>query len=284
LAFAAFVVVASAANAQQVNQNEPPAACANANSEQQYRACFDATPAGSGFNFLSAMYLGMIAMQRQDVAASVEWFDRAQSTDGQNFTRPRLHGYRAVAYKMVGRNEEALSEARLTLSLLLRTRDIPANVWPMFEDSQINNETAFGAILPILQDADDPDLERAFDAYVALPVESWQSAAIRASTLESLDRLDEALNFSNQAVAAQPDHPLVLNNHCYLLVRLERSSEALPFCERAVAAMPASAAVRHSYASALAAQGRCDETAVQLEEARRLDSVSIRPELTCAPA
>jgi tetratricopeptide (TPR) repeat protein len=280
-AMAALLLVVAPVAAQPVQHEETPAACANASTELQYRACLEATPPGSGFHWLSLMHLGMLAMVRQDVAEAVRLFDQAAPSQGENFTRPRLHGYRAAAYRAVGRREDALSEAHVALSLLLRTRDLPDEAWSFIEDTQINNEAAYAAILPILRDARDPEYEWALAAYLALPVENWASAAMRAGALEALDRLEQALQFSERAMRMRPDHPLILNNHCYILVRLNRASEALPHCEKAVGMMPTSGAVRHSYASVLAAIGRCSEAAEQDAESRRLDAVSLRPEIAC---
>lgn len=282
-AMVALALTAASAAAQQVRHEETPAACADASTEAQYRACLDATPPGSGFHWLSLMHLGTLAMARQDVAQAVSLFDQASPSQGENFTRPRLHGYRAAAYRAVGRHEDALSEAHVALSLLMRTRELPDHLWSLIEDTQINNEAAYAAILPILRDADDPEYERAFGAYTALPVENWASAAMRAGTLEALDQLDLALQFSELAMRMRQNHPLILNNHCYILVRLNRAAEALPHCEQAVAMMPNSGAVRHSYASALAAMGRCPEAAQQDAQSRRLDAVSLRPEIVCRP-
>ena len=99
--------------------------------------------------------------------------------------------------------------------------------------------------------------------------------------MDLLGELEEALTFSEQAIHARPDHGLVANNHCYLLVRLQRATEALPYCERALLLMPSSSAVRHSMATVLGALGRCAEAAEQDAESRRLDAVSRRPEVMC---
>lgn len=262
------------ASAQEINREQTPPACENASTEAQYRACVDATQPGSGFHWLSLMHLGMIAMQRHDTAEAIRFFDQAWSISGENVTRPRLHGYRAVAYDMAGRDGDAVREARVALSILLRTRELPDDVWAMLGDTQINDEAAYAAILPILKQANDADFDRGLAAYFALPVENWGSAAMRASALEKLDRLNEALQMSAQALALQPEHPLVLNNHCYILLRLDRSLDALPFCERAAQAAPTIAGVRHSLGAVYAALGRCDDARIQVAEARRLDPAS----------
>jgi tetratricopeptide (TPR) repeat protein len=285
--FAACVVACcvfvTSAWAQTIQRDEPPEACANAMVEPDFLRCVESTEPGNGFHWLSLMHLGMLAMARQDVAAAVQWFDRATVANNANFTRPRLHGYRAAAYSMVDRDAEALAEAHVALSLLTRTREgIPPEAWLFFDDTQINNEAAYAAIIPILHEAEDPAYEAALAAFLSLPVENWASAALRAGVLETTDQLEPALEFSLQALAGRPDHPMLLNNHCYLLVRLERAAEALPYCERAVTAMPNSGAFRHSYAAALAAVGRCEDADAQNAESNRLDTVSVRPELVCA--
>jgi len=208
-------------------------------------------------------------------------FDLAAPEDGENVTRPRLHAYRAATYSLVGRQGDALVEARVTLSLLSGSQQLPSELRAMLEDSQINNEAAYAAIIPILYKGNDTAFESALGAYLALPVENWASAAMRAGMLESIDRFDDALVLSNQAIAAQPNHPLVLNNHCYLLTRMGRPAEGLPYCERAVASSVSFASARHSYAAALAALGRCEEARRQEAEAFRLDSVTQRPDLVC---
>lgn len=270
----------------QVTREAPPSACvANAQGEVNYEECVAATQPGTGFHWLSLMHLGMYAMARQDVRAAVAYFDRAGSGDGEKFfTRPRLHGYRAAAYRQVGRSADALAEAHVTLSLLRRTESIPAEAYAMFEDTQLNNEVAYAVILPILREANDPDYSSARDEYLAMPSQDWRSLAIRAGTLEALDELEPALTISERVIALQPNDPRVQNNHCYLLVRLQRAAEALPHCELAVTQAPAMAPFRHSYASALAGVGQCERAEAEIAEAARLDPVSVRPEITCANA
>lgn len=279
---ASWFMLATDGHAQTMSRDEPPEACANAQVEPDFLRCVEATDPSDGFHWLSLMHLGMLAMVRQDVGTAVQWFDRASVANNANFTRPRLHGYRAAAYGMVDRDAEALAEAHVALSLLTRTREgIPAEAWRFFDDTQVNNEAAYAAILPILYESEDPAYESALAAFLALPVENWASAALRAGVLETTNQIEPALEFSLQALAGRPDHPLLLNNHCYLLVRLERAAEALSYCERAVTAMPSSGAFRHSYAAALAAIGRCEEAEAQNAESYRLDTVSVRRELVC---
>ena len=270
----------------EINQAATPPACAaNDRGEVNYQACVDATEPGTGFHWLSLMHLGMSAMARQDIQAAVDYFDRARAEgDSELFTRPRLHGYRAAAYRQVGRSADALAEAHVTLSLLRRTRNIPAEAYVFFEDTPLNNEAAYAMILPILREANDQSYASARNEYLAMPAQDWRSLAIRAAALEALGDLDAALVVSNEAIALRPEDPRIQNNHCYLLVRMQRAAEALPYCERAVAQAPALAPIRHSYASALAALGRCERAAEEIAEAARLDPVSQRPEISCASA
>ncbi len=116
-----------------------------------------------------------------------------------------------------------------------------------------------------------------------LDVQDWSLRADRAGTLETLGDLAGALVESKQVVDHQPDNPVFLNNHCYILVRMNRALEALPYCERAVASAPTIPEARHSYASVLAAVGQCEAAETQLAEARRLrvDDPLYRQPLTC---
>jgi tetratricopeptide (TPR) repeat protein len=280
-----FLCAWSQASAQVTREEPPPACVANAQGEVNYEACAAATQPGTGFHWLSLMHLGMYALARQDVRTAIEYFDRAGSGDREKFfTRPRLHGYRATAYRQVGRAADALAEARVTLSLLRRNRDIPAEAYSLFDDAPLNNELAYAVILPILREANDPDYASARDEYLAIPSQDWRSLAIRAGTLEALDELEAALIVSERVIALQPNDPRVQNNHCYLLARSQRAAEGLPHCELAVTQAPEMAPFRHSYASALAGVGQCQRAEAEIAEAARLDPVSVRPEITCSSA
>ncbi|MDQ3126156.1 MAG: hypothetical protein M3Q74_11215, partial [Pseudomonadota bacterium] len=152
----------------------------------------------------------------------------------------------------------------------------------------INEEVRFvvlTAILPILKDGDAAIYDRARAMYVGIPVADADSLSNRAATLEQLGEFDAALVDSKRAVDLRPDDPRLLNNHCFILVGAGLAEQGLPYCERAVALVPDVAPVRHSYATTLAAMGRCPEADRQLAEARRLDpsAALYREPLGCTP-
>ncbi|HVY83705.1 MAG TPA: hypothetical protein VG943_01120 [Caulobacterales bacterium] len=252
----------------------PTACVADAQGAINYQACADATPVGSTPHMLALINLGTEAFLRADYATAVRFYDQAQPADGQQvFSDPRFHAFRGSSYFQVGRKREALEDAHTVLTML--------GVEDASETPDI--DVIYAAILPILNDAHDPAFTPTLNAYKALPAADWVSYVNQAGLLEQLHDIDGALAADTRAFALQPDNPVVLNTHCYILTRAGRAQEALPFCERAVAAAPSVAPVHHSYASALAALGQCDRANAELAQARRLDSASLeyRRPLTC---
>lgn len=109
---------------------------------------------------------------------------------------------------------------------------------------------------------------------MSLPARDWISYANRAAVLTDLGDLQEALAANEAGLQLAPGEASLLNNGCYIRTLMGRAQEGLPFCERAVAAAPKIAPVRHSFATALAAVGRCREAEEQIAMARSLDTSS----------
>lgn len=217
----------------------------------------------------------------QDYAAAVRYYDEAQPPGARDkvFSDPTFHAFRAVAYDRVGRTAEGLEDARTALTMLSDDR------WSALAAARsVDPEVVLERILPILKQGGDAGYPAALKTYNGLPARDWISYANRAGVLIGLNDYAGAEAANNEALKAQPGHPAVLNNACYLMAKTGRAVEALPYCERAIAAAPGVAAVHDSYATALAAAGHCAKAEAALAHARAIDAASVeyRRKLECA--
>jgi len=263
-----------------------PAPCErDAKGQVDYVACARAAPRGSQVRIWALINLGSQAVMRQDYVAAVQYYDEATPPGRAIHSDAAFHALRAEAYFHVGRKAEAFADAHAAALILTDHPDAPADIRARADRYGWDPEMAYGLILHILKEAQDPLFKAASARFAALPERGWQSFATRAVVFEKLGELDSALQLSSRALAAQPENPMVLNNHCYILVRNRRAEDALVHCRRAVELLPDTAAVRHSYASALAAAGKCDEARDALAMARRLDPVSAtyKEDIACTP-
>lgn len=273
--FIAAVLTTGAAFAQS-ETDEPPAACRQDGAGAvNFQACADAAPQGSMWRALAQINLATQALRRQDYAEAVRLYDLARPAGGQRmYSDAGFHAYRADAYWHVGRRDDSLWDARTALAIMTNDPSLPEAVRAHAAFAVADAEGVYALILPMLHTSNDPAFAAALARYNSLPAADWISHQRRAGVLEQLGDYDGALAANAQARALAPDHPAVLNNECYILVRAGRADEGLPFCRRAITAAPDIAAVRHSYASALATTGDCAGAERELAEARRLDPVS----------
>ncbi len=256
-------------------QTQPPPECRyNASGQVNYEACLAVSPPGSPWRSLSLMNLATRAYQAADFATAVRYYDEAQPTDGSlMYSDASYHAYYAATLHQVGRPDDAIVQARYALAVLRNAPELPEAA-RRFSAIQVDPEIVYTAILPVLHGANDPQTESVMSAYMALPARDWISWANRAAVMLEIGDNQAALRANNEAIRLEPSHPGVLNNQCYILVKLNRAEEALPHCLGARAGAPNIAAVRHSVASAYAALGRCREAEAELGEARRLDPVT----------
>ncbi len=246
------------------------AACQeNAQGQIDYERCVRDAPKGSIERVFGLINLGTQAFVKGDHAGAVRFYDEAAAgrRGDQLSSDASFHAYRASAYEHVGRFDEALKDAKLSLAML---RAAEADR-PPAPAAAYDPEVLLPYILPILKRVGDPDYEAALAVYRALPAKDWISMANRTAVLMEVGDLDGAFIADAETRRLAPDHPAVLNNACYLRVKAGRAQEGLPFCRRALDAAPDVAAIHDSHASALAALGRCREAETALATARRLD-------------
>lgn len=259
---------------------QTPACQPDAQGRVDHKACADAAPSGSPERRLALINLGTQAFLAQDYASAVRLYDEAQPPAGKDkvYSDPVFHAFRGLSYERVGRTAEALTDARVALAMLGDAAWTAR--WPA---AYTDPETVLQAILPILRRAGDGGYPAALATYRALPARDWISYANRTGVLLSLDDLAGAEMANNEAMKLQPGHPAVLNNACYLMAKTGRAEQGLAFCERAIAAAPNVAAVHDSYATALAAAGRCAPAEAALAKARALDGATVeyRRKLVC---
>jgi Flp pilus assembly protein TadD len=282
--FALLAMGAQPALAQSVADQRPPQCSYDAAGRIDHQACYNAAAPGSPWRSLAAINLGSDAFMREDYASAVRYYDEARPPPGQQmYSDIVFHTFRGVSYWRVGRREEALADADIVYRMLQRDPTLQMSASDYIPPG-LNEELVYVYILPVMQAGDPEHFETARAAFMAMPAQGWESYANRAAVLQEIGDLPHAVDMSSRALAEAPNDPMVLNNHCYILLQAGRAADGLPFCERAVAAAPNVAAVRHSVAQVYAALGRCTEAERELNEARTLDpaSTEYQQPLTCA--
>ena len=245
-----------------------------------WNACAQAAQ-GTLLELLAYANLGTQAFMAGDIETAIQHYDRSTPAAGEGIFDAFLHAHRASAFFKAGRTQDAVQDAQRAVSWL--NSDTPGYNFGPWEPEM--RRYVLEHILPVIYANDMPDTDAFIDEYLSYPMQSWVDLTNAASVMLEMDRLDEALALSSQAVSAQPQQADVLNNHCYILTTRGQYHEAAGYCERAVMAWPDQPAFRHSYAEALAGGGRCEEAQEQLAEARRLaPSVVLYSEpLACTP-
>ncbi len=272
---AALALIAATAGVAVAQSDQPPPQCRyDAAGQIDYAACLAAAPPGSPWASLSLMNLATMAYRNADYPTAIRYYDQAQPADGTTmYSDAAYHAYYAATLQQVGRSEEALVQARRSLAMLRNSPELPEAA-RRFATVSVDPEDVYTSIIPVLRAANDPETQSAISAYMAIPARDWVSWANRAGVMLEIEDFEGALRANGEALRLS-QHPGVLNNQCYILVKLNRAGEALPYCLGAQSAAPEIAAVRHSVASAYAALGRCREAESALAEARRLDPVSL---------
>lgn len=280
---AALLVLSGAAFAQ-----DPGPACRpNARGAIDWARCAEMAPQGSEIWRLAMLNLGTQAHERGDFAEAARYYDAADPGDGRvMYSDPAFHALRADVYFGAGRLDDALADARIALAMVTRDESLPPVVLEAVGRFDVDLVAVYAMILPVLREGGDARYDEAFAAFEALPAASFSDFTNRAIVYRRLGDHPRAIDASTRAVALAPEHPAVLNNHCYVLTTAGRAAEGLPFCEGAIAAAPRVGVVRHSYAAALAGVGRCEDAARELQMARDLDpsNVDLRRDIACAAA
>lgn len=255
---------------------EIPAVCEPAPGvAPDWAACAEALPEGSPQQRLARLNQATEAYLVADYGLAERLYDEASAGGQAVHSDVWLHAFRGDTYQQVGRDKEAVTDARTAWLIL---SDDPAWEAPRRMSGPVDEEGRrflLSLILPILKKGRDPSFDAAFASFRALPVKDADGYATLALVLEQLGDLDGALEASLAAIKGAPTNAGYLNNHCYILVRAGRPAEGLPFCEKAVQGAPDAAPIRHSLAAALAGAGRCPEAEAALDEARRLEPATV---------
>ena len=280
--FLSLALTLAAAPIPQVKEVQPPPACRTSD----YQACADATAPGSLAHSWAMINLGTQAYLARDFAGAVRLYDAARMPGQTVSSDAHFHAFRGDAYRHVGRDKEALDDARMAWRLLSEDPTLPPETRGLYSVDDEPRSLILTLILPLLKTGNDPAFGPALAAFQRIPVTDWVGHAQRAAILDELGDFDAALDHNAQAMAAGPDHPGLMNNHCYYLSHAGRGIEAIGFCQRAVEQEPDEAAFRHSYATALALVGRCAEAEAEMTTARRLDpsAALYRESLDCTAA
>jgi tetratricopeptide (TPR) repeat protein len=263
--------------------DDPPECHLPNDVEGKWAACAEAATIGSIAHVIANMNLGSEAYVRGDYEMAARFYDFTVIEGQDIYSDPFLHAFRGAVFERVGRHEEAVADARKTLEFIaLGQADWEGEI-ALTDPARA---VLYESILEVLADNGAEEYPDALAAYRALPVNDLYDRMNRAAIYTELGLYDDALPFSEEVLAAMPDHPGLLNNHCYLLALMGRGEEAVPYCERAVAADPHVAAFQDSLAEALSAAGRCEEARAALDTAAELEpsAVIYKEPLPCESA
>lgn len=282
IAMLAFAGAASAQPAQTLPQCQPAAG-----GRVDFQACYAASAPGSSERIFAAINLGSGAAAQNDYVTAVRYFDEAQPHDGTIlYSDAGFHALYAQTLQRVGREGEALEQARMSWALLHNDPSLPAAVREQLPNVPVDREGALALLLPIFYEARAPEAEPARQEFMAFAPDDWIGWSNRAAVLQQVGDLPGALAASGRAIQLAPNEPGAQNNHCYILALNHRAAEAVPYCERAVAQLPQVAGVRHSLAFALAGAGQCTRAREELLRVRQLDPLSpeYQQDIPCTPA
>lgn len=162
--------------------------------------------------------------------------------------------HRGQALRCLGRLAEALASFDAALAISADDIDALASRTAVLLDLRRFQEVLIGC-------------ERAIELR---PDRAPEIYRMRAAALVGLDRLEEALRFSNEVVALLPDHAESLVALAHVLQQLGRSAEAHADCVKALALAPQLAYAHFLSRAALRELGRADEALRSFENAARL--------------
>lgn len=231
----------------------------------------------TGIRSLAYINLGTLAFLQHNTTEAARFYDLAEITGKTITSDPFFHAYRSATYSAVGRNEQAVIDAKRVLDFI--------NNNPQIDTSQ--QVPLLEMIIEPLHKAGEVELKNsAINRYISLPVNDWIDDINRASILTEIGEYETAIPYAEQAYLAQPDQPIVLNTKCYLLAKTNRAAEGISYCEKALQILPGEAAILHSYAFALAKNGQCLESQNALQKANKLQPLVItyQQQIACEPS
>jgi tetratricopeptide (TPR) repeat protein len=176
----------------------------------------------------------------------------------------------AYAVAEIGRAEALRRDGNLdgaieVLRTMSRTNPDMASIYVSLGDTLRQSDK--------IQEAND-SYTMALDRYADDDPAQWFVHYVRAVTYHQLDQWDKAEADFRAALSFRPDQPRVLNYLGYSLVeRGEKMDEALDMIERAVAAQPQNGAIVDSLGWVLFQMGQYEEAVGHLENAAALEAV-----------
>jgi Flp pilus assembly protein TadD len=231
---------------------------------------------------------GVAAYEQGNYADAILAFDEVDRLAGGTFySNPEVHARRAASFDSVGRKEDALREARIAYDFVREGPTVSKEIRDRFfaSNSLVDLDQVYSISVNLFKKYNDSRFAAALAALMALSPTDAPGWSNRAGTLSGLGQHGQAMEASRRALNLLPNHPLGLNNHCYILAQANNAKVGLPFCVRAIGLLPNSSVVRNSYSFALAKLGRCTQAASQKAIALRLDPSSeeaLKP-LECTP-
>lgn len=257
-----------------------PQSCALALQQGDWESCAKDAEPNSPIYLLAHANLGTRAYLEGDFGTAARHYDLS-APDGLNmFSDAFLQLYRSTTFVRVGRMDDAKRDVSVLLSQLETGQLGMGNRIPFSDDVLLQIYPTLISTLRELNMMEEMDSVVA--SYAVLPANDFYAIANKAAVFAEIGRYGEALPLSEKLIESHPEHPAILNNHCYLLTLMERGEDAVPFCQKAVAIEPDISSFQHSLAEAFAESHQCPEALAAKRRALELepDNVSFQEPLT----
>lgn len=212
-----------------------------AEAERLYRAVL----AGAAKHEQSLYYLGLLALQRGQRQAAIDWIEKAIALNGR---MPEWHYNLAFAYQSVGRWDEAGAHYGRASALAPSDPKIQTNLGNVLTEQGKLAEAA-----------------RCYQNALALGADAAQTNCNLANLLGRQERWAEAIEHYDRALALEPDAARILTNSGIALSALGRHEDAIARHRRAVALDPTLIEARMNLGAALQRQQQLDEALAQFE-------------------
>ncbi|MCB9895765.1 MAG: tetratricopeptide repeat protein [Planctomycetes bacterium] len=214
--------------------------------EKSYAAIAEDSP-----QFVDAIHLrGVLALQRGNPSQSIQMITRAVQMRPDV---PAMHSNLAEAYRVVGRNADAIAHCRAALKLD-----------PNYHACRNNLALALAANGEVAEAEKELRYTVDKDPRNAL---AWNNLG---NILRTARRNEDALVAARKAVQLEPANPEFLSNLGQMLLEDGDVDEALMRLQNAVKLAPNLAAARNNYGNALRETGELEAAQAQYDEALKL--------------
>jgi len=228
--------------------------------------------------------LGALELQRRNLTAAIEYFDRAVEIDPN---RAAFFSNRGIALQDMNRFDEALLSYERALAIspenpdVLNNRGSALRALRRFDEALSSYDRAL-AMRPdyaeahnnrgnVLRDLKRPgDALGSYDSALAIQPGYADARRNRAATLQDLGRHDEALAGFEAVIVLTPHEASAYRDRGMVQQLLKRRADAIASFEKAIALKPDYAQSYNNLANVLAEEGRLDDAAARYQHALAL--------------